>query len=48
MDEIEKIIQSVPGKWQAYEAVKRVLLEQELDWVEYQEKIQYAAERLGL
>lgn len=48
MDEIEKIMQSVPGKWQAYEAIKRELREKELDWMEYQEKIQYAAERLGL
>ena len=30
MDEIERIIRNVPGKWQAYEAVKRFLQEKTL------------------
>lgn len=48
MDEIENIIRSVPGKWQAYEAVKRALQQKGLDWEEYQKGIRCAAERLGI
>lgn len=48
MNEIESIIRSVPGKWQAYEAVKRALQQKGLDWEEYQKGIRYAAERLGI
>lgn len=48
MDEIENIIRSVPGKWQAYEAVKRFLQGKGLDWEEYQKGVKYAAERLGI
>ena len=48
MDEIENIIRSVPGKWQAYEAVKKALQSKALIWEEYQKGIRYAAERLGI
>lgn len=48
MDEIENIIRSVPGKWQAYEAVKKALQSKALSWEEYQNGIRYAAERLGI
>lgn len=48
MDEMERILHAIPEKWQAYEALKRALLEKGLSWEEYQKGVRYAAERLGI
>ena len=46
--EIERVIGMFPDKWQAYEEIKKSLRQSGLDWEEYQKKIRYAAERLGI